>query len=99
MSNGLSVVPKGCRAGRTAEFVAGMSTREGLIRVRRVCGVAALLRAGHIGRSSQILAMCGRYASFLRNPLPNFERTWNMAPTGTRPSFGWRAMAVAIWTR
>ena len=67
-----------------------------MISVRRVCGVAALLRAGHIGRSSQILAMCGRYASFLPaealartfgtvNPLPNFERTWNMAPTRDAP--------------
>lgn len=40
--------------------------------------------------------MCGRYASFLPaealartfgtvNPLPNFERTWNMAPTRDAP--------------
>ena len=40
--------------------------------------------------------MCGRYASFLppkflaqlfatRNPLPNFEPTWNMAPTRDAP--------------
>lgn len=43
-----------------------------------------------------ISSMCGRYASFLppqflaqlfavRNPLPNFEPTWNMAPTRPAP--------------
>ena len=75
------------------ELVRACPTREGLISVRCVCEATAL---EHVGRSSQMLAMCGRYASFLPaealartfgtvNPLPNFERTWNMAPTRDGP--------------
>jgi putative SOS response-associated peptidase YedK len=81
-----------CRPERPSSSPA-CPTREGLISVRCVCDATAL---EHVGLSSQILAMCGRYASFLPaealartfgtvNPLPNFERTWNMAPTRDAP--------------
>jgi putative SOS response-associated peptidase YedK len=61
-----------------------------------------------------ILAMCGRYASILSpeliarvfgasGPLPNYEITWNMAPTKSAPIIridpeaGERRIAVAEW--
>jgi putative SOS response-associated peptidase YedK len=54
------------------------------------------LGAGLARKSSHISIMCGRYASFLppqflaqlleaRNPLPNFQPTWNMAPSREAP--------------